>query len=192
MKGGSRLGAGRPAQHIKAEHCHRIDIRQLAKAKVFAGGTWAWAWRNRETGKELASIGITAHPGALVFDYSVGGQPIREHITIATSACHLGGTRPWFHCPRCDARVAMLYVRGGRFRCRKCHGLRYISQSLDECGRSWRKQSKLEARLGPNWRRPKGMHRATRERLLEAIWQCEEVREDALMAYMERMGFKGW
>lgn len=26
----------------------------------------------------------------------------------------------------------------------------------------------------------------------EAIWQCEEVRDDALAAFMDRLGFKGW
>jgi hypothetical protein len=192
MKGGSRLGAGRPAQHIKAEHCRQIDVRRLAKAQILAGGTWGWKWRNPDTGKELASIGITAWPGALVLEYKYGHDPIKDRIDITTSACHLGGTRPWFHCPRCGGRVALLYLRGGRFRCRKCHGLRYASQSEDECGRSWRKQSKLEARLGPNWRKPKGMHKATRTKLLEAIWQCEEVREDALAAFMDRIGFKGW
>lgn len=57
-------------------------------------------------------------------------------------------------------------------------------------GRAWRKQRKLEAKLGQNWSKPKGMHTKTRERILEAIWECEGLRDDALVAYMNRVGFK--
>lgn len=43
---------------------------------------------------------------------------------------------------------------------------------------------KLEARLGPHWQRPKGMHHRTRERLLAGTFEYEEAREDALAAYL--------
>lgn len=56
-------------------------------------------------------------------------------------------------------------------------------------GRSWLRQQKVEAKLGPNHSRPKGMHRATRERLLEVIWQCEELRDDEIALFMLRKGF---
>jgi hypothetical protein len=39
---------------------------------------------------------------------------------------------------------------------------------------------KVEAKISENWRRPKGMHRATHERLLSIIWDCEERRDAAL------------
>jgi len=192
MKGGSRFGAGRPAQHVKAEHCLSLDVRKLARKQCLESGRCSWRWWNTSTGETLGSIGLTGRLGALALNYTADGQPIHEHVTVTRTPCAFGGSRPWFKCPRCWGRVAVLYLRGGRFRCRACHGLRYASQSEDACGRSWRKQSKLEARLGENWRKPKGMHKATRERLLEAIWACEEVREDALAAYMDRIGFKGW
>jgi hypothetical protein len=35
--------------------------------------------------------------------------------------------------------------------------------------RAWRKQAKAEAKLGPHFERPKGMHNRTRERLLSII-----------------------
>lgn len=47
-------------------------------------------------------------------------------------------------------------------------------------GRAWRKQAKIERRLGEDWRRPKGVHHRTHERLLEQIAECEEKRDLAL------------
>jgi hypothetical protein len=188
-KGGQRWGAGRPGRHVKAEHCLSLDARKLARKDMLGNGAWSWRWWNVTTGETLGTIGITGRTGALVLDYAVDGQPVHERIDITRTACAYGGSRPWFACPRCRGRVAVLYLRGGRFRCRKCHDLRYASQSEDACGRSWRKQQKLEAMLGEHWRRPKGMHRSTRDRICEAIWACEEAREDALAAFCERLGF---
>jgi hypothetical protein len=187
-----RFGAGRPAYHGKAEHCMSLDIRKLARKNMLEAASGSWRWWNTSTGETLGSIGFTSRPGAVVLNYSIDGQPITERVSVTRTDCNFGGSRPWFSCPRCWRRVAVLYLRGGRFRCRKCQSLRYASQSEDACGRAWRKQSKLEAKLGENWHRPKGMHRKTRERILEAIWACEMVRDDALIAYMDRVGFTGF
>ena len=78
----------------------------------------------------------------------------------------------------------MLYLRAGRFACRHCQRIAYASQSGDVCDRTWRKQAKAEAKLGPNWTRPKGMHATTRERLLSIIRECEERRDVALTGYV--------
>jgi len=192
MKGGSRCGAGRPAQHAKAEQCRHIDIRRFVKADILRPGAWGWVWNDPDTGKEAASIGINVKTMAmLTLDYAVGGVPICEPVRIERTPCTFGHSRPWFACPACGHRVALLYLRGVRFRCRNCHGLRYASQSEDVCGRSWRKQSKLEDRLGQHWSKPKGMHKATHARILGAIWQCEGEREDALVAYIDRIDCNG-
>lgn len=58
----------------------------------------------------------------------------------------------------------------------------YASQSDDACARIWRKQAKAEAKLGPYWERPNGMHGTSREQLLSIIRDCEERREMALGA----------
>ena len=78
----------------------------------------------------------------------------------------------------------MLFLRAGRFACRHCQRIAYASQSGDLCDRTWRKQAKVEAKLGPNWQRPKGMHDTTRERLLSIIWDCEERRDAALAGFL--------
>jgi predicted XRE-type DNA-binding protein len=85
-------------------------------------------------------------------------------------------------------KVTMPKKPAPRTAARKVSSVAYASQSEDEVARMWRKQSKLEALLGPNWRRPKGMHRKTRESILARVWECEGIRDDAIYLYCQRMG----
>lgn len=186
-RGGYRFGAGRPGYRLKAEACLRLDVRQLARRDLLRPCTYAWRWTNDYTGEEAGAISITASTSALRLNYSANGQPVSERVSISRTPCHFGGTRPWLHCPRCPARVAILYLRGGRFVCRHCARVAYSSQCEDEIGRAWRRQAKLEARLGDGWARPKGMHHRTHERTLARIFKCEEIRECSLAAFLARL-----
>lgn len=192
MKGGSRLGAGRPGWHLKAEQCRRIDIRRFKRENMLKPGSWTWSWWDSETGKVTASIGITGGIDRVTLNYTAGAVSITEPLDISHTACAYGGSRPWFKCPKCWGRVAVLYLKQSRFACRKCQRLVYASQSEDTIGRAWRKQAKLEARLGPGLSKPKGMHNKTREIILAKVWACESIRDDALAAYCASLGFKDW
>lgn len=126
----------------------------------------------------------------LILSFSGDGTPVRQHVPVLATACNYGGERQWFGCPNCGWRVAILYLRAARFACRSCQRVTYASQSEDALGRLWRKQSKAEAKLEENLRRPKGMHRRTRERLLDVIYACEEARDNELAEFVERMGWR--
>lgn len=187
-RGGWRYRAGRPGWHVKADECLRLDVRALARRGVLAGGTYTWHWSNSETGKEVGSIGLHVSTDAVRLVFAANGQHVTQEASIDRTPCSLGGSRPWFRCPSCNRRAAVLFNRGGLFRCRSCSGVVYTSQSEDRIGRLWRRQRKLEARLGENWRRPKGMHRTTRERILNGIFELEERREllfDAMLGRLE-------
>jgi hypothetical protein len=187
-RGGTRYGAGRPGWHVKAEHCLRLDVRQIARRHLLRdGGTFGWHWTNSYTGDTVGSISVTTFADSLRLNYRSDGTPVRESVQIDRTACTYGGTRPWLRCPRCNRRVAVLFLRGGRFVCRHCGNVVYGSQAEDALGRTWRRQQKLESRLGENWTRPKGMHHRTRERLLDGIFDCEERRDDALAQFIGRM-----
>jgi hypothetical protein len=54
--------------------------------------------------------------------------PRTHFIPLLRTSCNYGGTRPWFGCPGCSQRCAVLYFFEGGFRCRKCHGFGYKSQ----------------------------------------------------------------
>jgi hypothetical protein len=186
-RGGMRCGAGRPGWHLISEHCRRIDVRAWHHAGTLRegySGSWSWHRGSEHSG----SIGYAIEGGCAVLRYNADGVAIIERVTLEKTPCHFGGARTWFRCPRCASRVAVLYMRGARFACRSCQRVAYASQSEDACGRVWRKQSKIEARLGEHWQRPKGMHRRTHERLMQRVFECEGVRDRALHAFVERMG----
>lgn len=181
--GGMRYNAGRPAYYGKAEHCLRLDIRRWGRESGFRDGTYGtWQWTHDD--EHRSTVGYRIEHNAIKLSYSVDGVPSPQSISLTQTRCNYGGTRRWFICPIRGERVAVLYLRAGRFACRHCQRLAYASQSDDAIDRSWRRQRKAEARLDKGWRKPKGMHWATRERLLSIIWDCEDRRDEAIMGYL--------
>ena len=186
--GGMRYGAGRPGWLGKAEHCLRLDVRVWKrKGSLHSGSSGSWSWTNASTGQERGSIGYHAVNNAVKLSYSVDDSPRAQCIGIEVTACHFGGTRPWFVCPVRGERVAVLFLRAGRFACRHCQRLAYASQSEDELARTWRRQRKAEDRLGEHWLRPKGMHHSTYERLIEVIGDCEAERDRAISLHLDAL-----
>lgn len=178
-KGGFRFGAGRPGREIKVEDCRRLDIRGLQRAGVLTT-PWSgrWQWRNPDSLEVTSWINLSTTRSSIALTYQVNGVPVKESIHIEKSNCAFGGSRPWLMCPGCNCRAALLLLCGLLFRCRRCHNLKYKSQSEDQIGRAWRAQRKLEECLSPHLGRPKGMHKTTRARLLTRIFSLEWKRED--------------
>lgn len=188
-KGGTRYGAGRPAHHVKAERCRQIDARRWQREGMLRPGySGGWYWRDAETGKQTASISMRCEAGAVVLSYAINGTPVTQHLPILRTPCNFGGDRPWFGCPACCQRVAVLFLHSSGFYCRKCASVAYSSQSDDPCGRAWDKQRKAEAKLGKYWSRPKGMHQTTHTRLVSIIWGCEDTRNRWIKREMTRLG----
>jgi hypothetical protein len=81
-------------------------------------------------------------------------------VRVERTGCRYGGTRPWFRCPRCDSRRAVLFgfASDGRFGCWGCMDLVYASQDERKMSRLWRKQAILERKLVDGYRKPNGMH----------------------------------
>lgn len=185
--GGMRRGAGRPGWHVKAEHCKSIDARRWAREGILPGprsGGWGW-WSE---GEQTGSIEYASDAHTVMLSYTLDGEPMRQRVPVLSTACTYGGRRYWFGCPRCGRRIAVLYLRNLGFGCRRCCRIAYASQSEDAMGRAWRRQAKTERRLDEDWRRPKGMHLTTYERLLATIMDCEERREAALIVFARRLG----
>lgn len=194
--GGWRYGAGRPGWRRKCEQLFGLDIRKLVRAGYIRPGAWArgsWQWTWSHSGEPSGNVGIEASYDQVRLTYTwtpYGSKPqaLDYPVRIVRTPCRYGGTRPWFQCPRCWDRRAVLYglANDGKFGCRRCMRLAYASEAEDLTGRLWRKQQRLEARLGKNWTRPKGMHHSTRERILEQIWDAEMRREEQLDLFMQR------
>jgi hypothetical protein len=86
-------------------------------------------WKRGE--KTIASMryALDLDDALLVLEFSANGQPVHLAIELTTTPCRYGGVRYWFECPKCQHRVACLYLKPGgvRFACRKCHDLAYTS-----------------------------------------------------------------
>jgi hypothetical protein len=55
-------------------------------------------------------------------------KTIEQRVPIIKTACHFGGSRPWFRCDACGSRVAVIYRAGDQFACRSCCKLSCASQ----------------------------------------------------------------
>ena len=121
----------------------------------------------------------------LIYRTREGGgewQDVNDVIPFAWTGTNFNGRRQWFVCPSCKRQCRVIYG-GSRYRCRKCHGLKYESQFEDAAGRAASQRHRLRKRLGkvgslqdPFPQKPKGMHRKTYDRLaardhkLEVRW----------------------
>jgi hypothetical protein len=190
-RGGSRYGAGRPGWHAKTSGKHCIDVRRLHRdgnLDIERCVTLQWS--------DGATIDMTTSPNAVTLIYRYKDcygewRDVNQCVSIDRTPCNYGNARPWFSCPRCWRRVAILYLWNIPL-CRKCARLAYPSQSDDALGRSWRRTSKVECKLAAgadkwNYRRPRGMREVTYRKLVEAYWREEEWREAEIMLVWERL-----
>ena len=116
------------------------------------------------------------------------GSSVEQRVPITWTACHFGGQRPWF-----GRRVALLYLAGKLFACRRCYGLAYASRRKALYFRDIDKAQKIRTRLGgsavmserfPD--KPKGMHWQTYERLRRAHDAAECRSMAGLLRSIER------
>lgn len=194
-KGGWRFGAGRPGWRHKCEQSLALDIRRLHQERLLSpGSSFSWHWTNNY-GEKAGSIGVNVGHQQVMLNYQWtpdGGdsRPITCSLWIDQTPCNYGGHRPWFLCPECGRRCAVVYFgrRSGRYACCKCLNLAYLSETEDGISRLWRKQRKLEKRLGPHGTKPKGMHWKTWERINDRIAQVE-LEKDALFTLFVSRNF---
>lgn len=202
--GGSRNGAGRLGWKRKAEVSLFLDVRHIARKGLLKPGTsFSWSWTSNR-GEKVGSISVRVADDAerviLSYQWTPYGsdpQSVECSLWIDRTACTYGGTRPWFLCPQCGRRGAVMYFSGrsGHYACRHCARIAYYSQSEDLISRLWRKQHKIEKRLAGgagewnHWQKPKGMHWKTFARLRSVIMDCEHKRNAELAAAISRMGW---
>ena len=170
-RGGMRYGAGRRREHERVEDFRSIDVRRFSRAGMLQPGQWTWSWRDPDTQDRRAWITVEGGEREIWLVYRVNGRPFNTRVEIDRTACGFGGSRPWFRCPRCGERAAILYGALSGFACRRCCGLVYSIQSANELSAAWQRSRKVGDRLGPDWSRPKGMHYKTAQRMQERAYR---------------------
>jgi hypothetical protein len=186
------LGSGRQGWKATTGSFNRLNINRLHRDKLLVPGLrYNWQWSIN--GKRTDDINIIVEEYCLTLDYrtrSNGGawEDKQYRVPLSWTDCHLGGQRPWFLCPCCGRRVAVLWG-GGIFACRHCHKLAYASQREDRMSRALRRMQKIQARMGWDGSygpKPKGMHWRTFERLEQQHDQFNEASWAAMAAKFGR------
>ena len=168
------FGSGRRGGRETTADYRRLDVRELHRAGVLIPG-WrgGWCWYRR--GQKRAEINIEVHELAMVLRYSATSGGERKAydyaVGLARTGCTFGGARPWFLCPGCGRRAAILFG-GATFVCRHCRRLAYESQRETAGDRAIRRADAIRERLGwqagilnPDGWKPRGMHWRTFWRL---------------------------
>lgn len=180
---------------LTVEDYYRLDIRWLFRKGLLGAGMQTMHWS--QGGKSVGSIGLKGDAKAATLYFRTRPQGIatwQEHeqrVTIAWTACSFGGSRPWWLCPACCRRVAVIYMLGSPFACRHCHGIRYVCQSENVVARAFRRASKSEALLGTNaYEKPKGMHWKTyssiQDRISEDRMHADGLLDQMMLREMDR------
>ena len=131
-----------------------IDIRKLTKDNFLDDG---WLNPYQLEDGEVIFLKISKN-WILIKEYD-------QVVDFDKTNCNFGGWRYWFFCPKCQRRVAKIYLDNKKFICRKCHELVYVSQRRDQLDRIAIKLWKIRKKIGggsnifePIYKKPKGMH----------------------------------
>jgi hypothetical protein len=120
-----------------------------------------------------------------------GGQ---YQIAIEKQRCYFGGVRTFFRCPNCDQRMRLLYCLQGKFQCRQCLKLGYVTQRLAPVFRLMHMEqkalNKIISRGGNDRAKPAWMKRRTFERLDRLRQRYEEKWHQALYDGIEKASQK--
>jgi hypothetical protein len=185
-KGGARFGSGRPAYRAKAEQLMRVDIREWhRRGLLWDGGRNSWSWS--KGGERVGSIYFSVTASTVRLEYSINGADASQTIRRADTDCHYGGTRPWFCCPACQRRVALLYMRGGRFACRKCQRVSYTTQSQSSYDRICSLYHRLADQLEDG--KPKWQRWATFNKLEDRFERVSRAVDASLYWRLKELGF---
>lgn len=185
-KGGARYGAGRPAYNVKAEHVARVDIRVWHKrGLLWDGGRNTWSWSRGD--ERAGSITFSVSEHAINLIYSINGNDESQRIARASTPCHYGGYRPWFCCPVCQRKTALLYLRSGRFACRGCQRVSYSTQSGTSHDRVCNLYHRLATKIEDG--KPKWQRWATFNRLEDRFERVSLQFDQSLYGRLQSLGF---
>ena len=167
------------------EQYHSLDIRKLHFNRILRSGrqlTARWSWLGKVTGALVAQ----REGDCVILHYGYCERASEQwafgeyRIFLTWTRCNYGGRRPWFVCPGCHSRVAVLYGGRSLFACRRCYGLAYESQRENDCYRALRRAQTIRMRLGGTGSmaeefpaKPKGMHWSTYLRLVARFTAAE-------------------
>lgn len=158
---------------FKTTDCCRIDIREMKRRGFLELLEYDGAFQWNLPGIAFPVSFALAKGGIMISHQDRQHRCLEYLVPVVSTNCHMNGSRPWFNCPECGRRSAILYsVLASKFACRKCQRLAYPSQSEAVGNRAHRAANNIRRRLGwkvgtanPEGDKPRGMHWSTFEKL---------------------------
>ena len=154
-----------------------------------------WSFCPRNKGGRHSNLYYKASAGQLTIGAFIENDiKAIKQVSLTWSKRHFGGQQPYFLCPACGQRVAILYLTN-KIACRTCSNLAYESQRENESSRQLRRARKLRSKIGaeplilsPIPVKPKNMHYATYERKVKMI----HILERRALKTMESHRIQQW
>lgn len=114
MRGGHRIGAGRPGRDVKVEDCLRLSVSCLKKHGVL-GTSWTgqWAWPSSQPDKAQSMIQMTITTDAVLLSFTSHGRSVRQVLVLGHVPNTYGGVRTYLTCPKCRSRRREVYFLDG-------------------------------------------------------------------------------
>jgi hypothetical protein len=167
----------------------KLDIRTM-QDHTLAPWSHRHQWKNGTT----ALLRFKRREKRATIEITVPGKEIHTTaVELDTTAQHFGGSRVWWKCPCCHARVGVLYWNW-RWQCRKCAELVHPSTRQSESSLAYGKVNRARRKLGwgggllsPMAGRKKGMHRRTYARLMQQLAEVSVAAAGAGDAVFERL-----
>jgi hypothetical protein len=129
------------------EGTRKLKISELHRRGMLvpgAAGPWYWTYADDGTVTRIVRLRYGTHL-EIVMEHR--GETVGQRVRVERTACHLGGSRPWFRC-HCGRRVATLFDGGGAFACRRCLQLSYSIQREAARYRPLHRAQSLRMKLG--------------------------------------------
>jgi hypothetical protein len=173
----------------------RLDINALSHSGAFTPGKKSlviWGDEDNPAAEVLAIMHSQRPEMQLSYSFfSSDGQAlvVREAFRAESETLAGGGLRWYLLCLGCEKRRTVMYMRGGRFRCRRCHGMNHETTRTSEVDLAILKMRRLQHRLGGDNLpfstlppKPPGMWHKTYMRLADEFLAAQKRHMELCMA----------
>jgi hypothetical protein len=184
------MGSGRCSGRATTSNYHQLDVRDWHRHGWLERPFFFCHWWKVEI---VASTRSAPAVMCLYHRSEPARQGLPDRVRFEWTSCNYGGSRPWFLCPGCERRVAILYV-GSTLACRHCRQLTYDSQHDSGFRRLVRRSRSIRLKLGgspslmaPFPEKPNGMHWCTYRRLRDKAVGRDGIFIAALEGWLNRL-----
>lgn len=200
---------GRPRERAMLEQGLWLNLNRLVRHNSVSPGrlmirrtiTWQYTYTEETIATALISSDLRG-PGDGWLRVECGS--LDQNLWLVGQPRHFGGRQWYFLCPVTGKPASVVWMPPGarRFASRQAwrRQVAYASQFETRHGRALTAAQRIRSKLGgPEWAgldgfdppKPKWMRQSTYQRMLEKSWAYEDIADQRLIWFMERLGKRG-